>query len=97
MKLLLNQHDPATLGRLMTYYRYLSEYRGDNIEAVNHHMRELNELLEQAAAEEERLAGLARAQSAELNELSRAQEERRELLVSLQSKIEEEGSEILQD
>jgi septal ring factor EnvC (AmiA/AmiB activator) len=94
MKLLLNQHDPATLGRLMTYYRYLSEYRGDNIEAVNTHIKELNDLREQAAAEEKRLAGLARAQSAELNELNRAQEKRRELLVSLQSKIEQEGSEI---
>ena len=94
MKLLLNQHDPATLGRLMTYYRYLSEYRGDNIEAVNTHIKELNDLMEQAAAEEKRLAGLARAQSAELNELNRVQENRRELLVSLQSKIEQEGSEI---
>ncbi len=94
MKLLLNQHDPATLGRLMTYYRYLSEYRGANIESVNDHIRELNDLREQAAAEENRLAGLARAQSAELNELNRAQEQRRGLLVLLQARIEEEGSEI---
>ncbi len=69
MKLLLNQHDPATLGRLMTYHRYLSEFRGENIEAVNGHIRELNDLREQAAAEAIQLAGLARARSAELNEL----------------------------
>jgi septal ring factor EnvC (AmiA/AmiB activator) len=94
VKLLLNQHDPATLGRLMTYYRYLSEYRGENIEAVNGRIRELNELRDQAAAEDARLAGLARAQNAELNELSQAQEKRRRLLTSLQAKIEEEGSEI---
>jgi septal ring factor EnvC (AmiA/AmiB activator) len=94
MKLMLNQYDPATLGRLMTYYRYLSEYRGANIDAVNGHIRELNDLREQAAAEDARLAGLARAQSAELNELNRAQENRRELLVSLQTRIEQEGSEI---
>ena len=94
VKLLLNQHDPATLGRLMTYYRYLSEYRGENIEAVNGRIRELNELRDQAAAEDARLAGLARAQNAELNELSQAQEKRRQLLTSLQAKIEEEGSEI---
>ena len=94
MKLLLNQHDPATLGRLLAYYRYLSEFRGDNIEAVNGHIQELNDLREQAAAEENRLAGLARAQSAELNELGKVQERRRGLLVTLQSKIEQEGSEI---
>jgi septal ring factor EnvC (AmiA/AmiB activator) len=94
MKLLLNQHDPATLGRLMTYYRYLSEYRGANIQSVNGHIRELNDLREQAAAEEKRLADLARMQNEELSELNRAQEKRRELLVSLQARIEEEGSEI---
>ena len=94
MKLLLNQHDPATLGRLMTYYRYLSEFRGDNIEAVNGHIRELNDLSEQMVAEENRLAGLARAYTAELNEVSAAQEKRQILLSALQSKINEEGSEI---
>jgi len=94
MKLLLNQHDPATLGRLMTYYRYLSEFRGDNIEAVNGRIRELSDLSEQMLAEEKRLAGLAQAYTAELNEVSTAQEKRQGLLSALQSKINEEGSEI---
>jgi len=94
MKLLLNQHDPATLGRLMTYYRYLSEFRGDNIDAVNGHIRDLNDLSEQLAAEENRLDGLARARSAELSAISAAQEERQSLLSALQSKIKQEGSEI---
>lgn len=94
IKLLLNQHDPATLGRLMTYYRYMSEFRGDNIAAVNSHIAALSELRSQAAKEEDRLAGLARARFAELAELNGAQENRRELLVSLKSRIAEEGSEI---
>ena len=94
MKLLLNQHDPATLGRLMTYYRYLSEFRGANIELVNGHIEELRDLREQAAAEQNRLAGLARARSAELNELSTAQEIRQGLLSTLTAKIKQEGSEI---
>jgi len=78
----------------MTYYRYLSEFRGDNIEAVNGHIRELSDLSEQMVAEEKRLAGLARAYTAELNEVSTAQEKRQGLLSALQSKINEEGSEI---
>jgi len=94
IKLLLNQHDPATLGRLMTYYRYMSEYRGENIAAVNTHIGELSELREQAAKEENRLAGLARARYAELSELNAAQEQRQNLLVALKSRIAEEGSEI---
>jgi septal ring factor EnvC (AmiA/AmiB activator) len=94
IKLMLNQHDPATLGRLMTYYRYLSEYRGDNIETVNARISELNDLREQAAAEERRLAELASARTAELIELNNAQEGRQALLASLNAKIRQEGSEI---
>ena len=94
IKLLLNQHDPATLGRLMTYYRYMSDYRGENIAAVNAHIAELSDLREQAAGEEARLAGLARARFAELTELNAAQEKRQNLLVALKTRIAEEGSEI---
>lgn len=94
MKLLLNQHDPATLGRLMTYYRYLSEFRGENIESVNGHIQELSDLRTKAAAEENRLAGLARAQTAELAELSKSQANRQGLLSSLKARMKEEGSEM---
>jgi len=94
LKLLLNQHDPETLGRLMTYYRYMSEYRGNNFAAVNSHIAELSDLREQTAKEESRLAGLARARYAELTELNTAQEKRQNLLVALKTRIVEEGSEI---
>ena len=94
IKLLLNQHDPATLGRLLTYYRYFSEHRGQNIEAVSTLIDELDVLEREAAAEERRLGGLARARSAELSELNTAQEGRKNLLVSLKTRIAEEGSEV---
>jgi septal ring factor EnvC (AmiA/AmiB activator) len=94
MKLLLNQHDPATLGRQMAYYRYFSEFRGRNIAAVNGHIRELGDLRRQVATEENRLAGLARARSAELLTLNATQQERQELLVALKARIAKEGSEI---
>jgi len=94
MKLLLNQQDPATLGRLMVYYRYLSEFRGENIDAINGHIRELGDLRKQATAEEIRLGGLARARTAELSELGTAQGKRQDLLTALKSKIDHEGSEI---
>jgi septal ring factor EnvC (AmiA/AmiB activator) len=94
LKLLLNQHDPATLGRVLTYYRYMSEYRGENIEMVNGFIAELADLQKQAAEEENRLAGLTRARTAELIELDAAQNKRQSLLVSLKSRIAQEGSEI---
>jgi septal ring factor EnvC (AmiA/AmiB activator) len=94
IKLLLNQHDPATIGRLTTYYRYMSEFRGKNISAVNTHITELTKLRRQAATEENRLAGLARARVAELAELNAAQDKRQDLLATLKAKIAEEGSKI---
>ena len=94
LKLLLNQHDPATLGRLLIYYRYMSEYRGANIDAVNAHIEELSALRAEASAEQERLEALTRARYAKLTELNTAQEERQALLASLKTRISEEGSEI---
>jgi septal ring factor EnvC (AmiA/AmiB activator) len=94
IKLLLNQHDPATLGRLTTYYRYMSEYRGNNIESVNAIIDELSSLQKDAAEEENRLAGLARARLAELTELNEAQSTRTGLLSSLKTKIAQDGTEI---
>jgi murein hydrolase activator len=94
IKLLLSQRDPATLGRLMAYYGYLNEYRAANMEAVTGHIRELEELRHETAAEEARIAELAQARYAELTELNKAQEKRQQLLVSLRGKIADEGQEI---
>ena len=94
LKLLLNQHDPATLGRLMTYYRYMSDYRGENIVTVNTHISELSALRAEVAEEERRLSGLAEAMQAEIAGLDAAQTERQTLLASLRARIAEEGSEI---
>ena len=94
MKLLLNQHDPAELGRLMAYYRYLSMHRGQNIETVNAHLAELADLHEEGARERDHLAELASAREAELARLDEAQGERQQLLATLKAKIAEDGSEI---
>jgi septal ring factor EnvC (AmiA/AmiB activator) len=94
IKLLLNQQDPATAGRMMVYYQFLSDYRGDNIEKVKGIIEELATLHQKAADEDNRLAGLARAKYAELVELNKEQERRQELLIALKSKMQQEGSEI---
>ena len=94
IKLLLNQRDPATIGRLMAYYGYFNDYRADNIEVVTAAIGELAELHEQVAAEEARIAGLARVRYAELTELNAAQERRQTLLAGLQDKIADEGREV---
>ena len=94
VRLLLNQQDPAALGRLLKYYEYLSEFRAANIDSVNAHLVELTELRADAAGEVNRMTRLTRARYAELSELDAAQERRRELLASLNTQIESEGSAI---
>jgi len=94
IKLLLNQRDPATLGRLMAYYRYLNDYRAGNIEAVVEQIRKLDELRAQIAAEEARLTALSRARYDELGRLNNSQENRQKLLVSLRQRIANEGAEV---
>jgi septal ring factor EnvC (AmiA/AmiB activator) len=94
IKLLLNQRDPATLGRLMAYYRYINDYRADNIEAVMEEIERLSELRSLIAAEEARLTSLASSRYAELTALNNSQQERQVLLTSLKRKIANEGQEV---
>ncbi|MDH3304032.1 MAG: peptidoglycan DD-metalloendopeptidase family protein [Gammaproteobacteria bacterium] len=94
IRLLLNQRDPAMLGRLMVYYRYLNDYRADNIEAVVAEIRRLDTLRSQIAAEEARLGELAQTRYAELTKLNGSQEERATLLAALRQKIRSEGEEV---
>jgi septal ring factor EnvC (AmiA/AmiB activator) len=94
LKLLLNQQDPATLGRLMAYYAYLNDYRSGNIEAVSGRIRDLAELKSQVSAEQARLGDIAAARQAELAKLDATQAKRQELLAAVQSKIADEGREV---
>ena len=94
LRLLLNQNDPATLGRLMAYYRYLNDYRAGNIEVVTAAIRELAKLQSEIAAEEARLEAIAARRAAELATLATAQDDRRELLASLRQKMASEDREI---
>lgn len=94
LRLLLNQNDPATLGRLMAYYRYLNDYRAGNIEVVAAAIRDLAKLQSEIAAEEARLEAIAARRAAELATLAAAQDDRRELLASLRQKMASEDREI---
>ena len=94
IKLLLNQRDPATLGRLMAYYGYLNDYRSANIDAVTAAIRELAGLRSEVAAEEARIAELARERYAELTRLSEAQDRRQQLLSGLRQRLASEGQEV---
>ena len=78
----------------MTYYRYLSEYRGQNIATVSTHIAELQSLGAEAEKEAARLAALTTEMQAEVSALDGAQQERQALLANLKARIADEGSQI---
>lgn len=94
IKLLLNQQDPAALGRQLKFYEYFSRYRANNIEGVTRKLNELAAMRAEVATTEANLERLAQARYAELSELDGAQTRRREMLGSLDRQQKEEGSAI---
>ena len=94
IKMLLNQDDPATLGRVISYYAYLNQYRAGNIETMSARIRELAQLRSQVLVEEARLADIGSRRRTELTRIDKAQERRQQLLAALNDKIADEGNEI---
>ncbi len=94
LRLLLNQQDPAVLGRIMAWYRYLSEHRAATIAAVAEQLRRLESIRSEIAAEVARLEQLADNRRAQLARLNASQGERQTLLANLKSKLAEEGREV---
>jgi len=94
LRLLLNQQDPAALGRQLKYYEYLSAHRAGNIDSVNARLEELASLRADADAETRKLGELAVLRESELEKLTAAQGQRQELLASLNTRIQAEGSAI---
>ena len=55
LKLLLNQRDPAAVGRMMAYYGYFGRARAERITSITEHLAHLELLSERIAAETARL------------------------------------------
>ncbi|HPF25290.1 MAG TPA: peptidoglycan DD-metalloendopeptidase family protein [Steroidobacteraceae bacterium] len=83
LKLLLNQSDPALVGRMFTYYSYFGRARADQIAAIETQVAALAETGAALALEDERLAALEREQRTELARLKSARDERGKALASL--------------
>jgi septal ring factor EnvC (AmiA/AmiB activator) len=94
LRLALNQQDPARLGRMLVYYRYLSEARADQIEAVTEELDRLREIETRLAAENRRLETLTARRRSELAELERTREKRQALLAGIESRLATSGREL---
>ena len=94
LKLLLNQEDPGSLGRMLAYYGYFGRARADRIGDIRGRLAELASVREQIAAETGRLAGLEAEQEREVAGLRSAQDRRTRAVVSIESQIKSRGGEL---
>lgn len=91
VKLLLNQEDPASIGRVMAYYDYLNRARSRRIGALEEDLGALEAVRERIAEEK---AGLERArdeQAQKKQALEASRGERAEVVAKLESRLENKG------
>ena len=83
MKMLLNQEQPARVGRVLTYYSYLDSARREQIENITQQMGRLNSVEEAINGENENLASANARLTVEKTSLVALQGERRGILVRI--------------
>jgi septal ring factor EnvC (AmiA/AmiB activator) len=87
LKLLLNQRDPAQLGRMMAYYGYFGRARAERITEIGEHLAHLDLLTESIASETEKLKGIEEDNARDVKALAAARARRAQTLAMVQSKL----------
>jgi septal ring factor EnvC (AmiA/AmiB activator) len=94
LKLLLNQQDPAQVGRMLTYYGYFGRARAERIGAIREQLTELAALRQKIVAETERLEALEGEQTQQLDALRNAQKARAHAVAAVEGQIKTRSGEL---
>ncbi|NIR58016.1 MAG: peptidoglycan DD-metalloendopeptidase family protein [Gammaproteobacteria bacterium] len=94
VKLLLNQQDPATVSRVLTYYDYFNRARSEQIEAVTERLARLREVRRAIDETRGRLARLRSTRAEERTALEATRAKRAQVLAALQARIESKGDDL---
>jgi septal ring factor EnvC (AmiA/AmiB activator) len=87
LKLLLNQQDPAAVGRMLAYYGYFGRARAERITSITEHLAHLELLGDSIAAETARLRDLEAENARDVKALAGARERRAQTLAEVQAKL----------
>lgn len=93
LKVALNQQDPARLGRMLAWYRYVAADRRARIDALRERLAELATVTEALEAERTRLATVEARQEQALAELDRARAARAEQVAALNADLARRAAE----
>ena len=94
VKLLLNQRDPATIGRMMTYHGYFSRARSERMQSIRGVLDELVSIEQAVLAEKSRLEVLHEQQRDKAQLLAQQQTDRHKVLASLQDDLQQKTGEL---
>lgn len=94
VKLLLNQEDPAAVGRMMVYHGYFTRERSARMQAIRDALDELAAVELALIAEQERLEQLQAQQRERSVHLENSQSKRRRVLAGLQSDLKQKSGEL---
>ena len=87
IKLLLNQNDPASLGRTLVYYGYFAEQRRRKINSIQEDETKLQQTMAGIEEQSQKLRELEDAATQEIAELKRARAERSVAVAALTKKL----------
>ena len=88
IKILLNQENPATVGRVMTYYDYLNKARTQRIAELSDTIHELDQVRSALDSELARLRQLRNQRETERLALAENNEQRQQVLAKLQQELQ---------
>jgi septal ring factor EnvC (AmiA/AmiB activator) len=94
LKLLLNQSNPASLGRTLTYYGYFAEQRSQKIKSIQSDAARLQQLVAQIEQQTQELQKLADDATQEIAGLQHARAERSVAVAALTKKLESGNQEL---
>jgi len=88
LKIILNQQDPAEIGRTLVYYDYFNRTRVVRIQQINARLREIRTLEQAISRETERLAALTKQQQRQWASQQQLRRRRHQVLVKLDAVIQ---------
>jgi septal ring factor EnvC (AmiA/AmiB activator) len=94
IKLLLNQEDPAFLGRMLVYHGYFSRARALRIEEMRTALARLDDIEQALLAQQVEIDRLQSVQRDNSTRLAAEQEKRRTILAGLQAGLKEKTTEL---
>jgi septal ring factor EnvC (AmiA/AmiB activator) len=96
LKILLNQEDPSTFGRMLAYYGYFGRARADRIRGIQDQLEHLALVHEEIVAEKTRLETLEQQRERRVADLKASQDQRARAVSAIDRQIKTRGGELKQ-